>query len=71
MFDTDHLVTFAALVVGGGLVAYTAILERRPRQTLDPRLLPTTPIMFVGALIAVLALVHLMTLLGYSTGRNF
>ncbi len=63
-------ITLAALAFGAGLVAAMAILERRPRQSLDPRLIPTTPLLLAGALIGLMALVHLLNLWGIHTGRQ-
>lgn len=62
-------ITLAALVFGIALAATMAVIERRPRSDLAPRLLPTTPIMFIGALVGLLALVHLLNLWGIHTGR--
>jgi hypothetical protein len=62
-------ITLGAMLVGTGMVAGAAIMERRPRQSLEVRLIPTTPVMFAGALITLLALVHLVNLAGYVTGR--
>lgn len=62
-------ITVAALVAGIGLVGASSWLERRPRDLAKPRLLPTTPIMFAGALIALLAAIHLLTIFGVTTGR--
>lgn len=70
MATAEFLATFGALAFGCLLVAATAIAERRPRTSLEPRLIPTTPVMFAGALIALLALVHLANLLGYRTGQG-
>ena len=56
--------TVGALVAGLALMGAMSVLERRPRQNLDPRLVPTTPLMFAGALVAILAAVHLLTVLG-------
>ena len=60
----EVFLTVAALI--GGLVLSVAMvwLERRPRRGLDPRLLPTTPFMFVGILLVILAVVHTLSLLG-------
>jgi hypothetical protein len=55
----------AALVVAG-----MSFLERRPRTTLNPRLLPTTPVLLVAGLIGLLAFVHLLNLWGIHTGRQ-
>jgi hypothetical protein len=62
-------VTIAALAGGLGLAGAMAWLERRPRKGLNPRLLPTTPFLLVGGLVAILALVHLVNLWGVHTGR--
>jgi hypothetical protein len=67
---TELWLTLAVLALGGGLVAAMAIIERRPRKSLDPRLVPTTPLLFVGAAIGLLALVHLLNLWGINTGRQ-
>lgn len=62
-------ITWSALIAGLAVVGLMAWLERRPRVGLDPQLVPTTPVMFAGALIVLLALVHLVNLAGYHTGR--
>ena len=64
------LLTYGALAVGAGLVAVMAWLERRPRKTLDPKLVPTTPLMFVGAFICLIAVVHIVNTFGIHTGRR-
>ena len=61
--------TVAALALGAGLVASMAWLERRPRRDLSPGFVPTTPLLFIGATIGLLALVHLLNLWGIHTGR--
>lgn len=62
-------VTLAALVLGGGLVAAMAWLQRRPKRNLDTTLIPTTPLLIAGAFTGLLALVHLINLWGIQTGR--
>lgn len=62
-------ITFAALMAGTGLAGVMAWLERRPRHDFNPRLVPTTLLMFIGALVGLLALVHLLNLWGIHTGR--
>jgi hypothetical protein len=62
-------ITCGALAGGLGLSAAMAWLEHRPRKGLKPRLLPTTPFLLMGGLVAILALVHLVNLWGIHTGR--
>ena len=45
-------------------------LERRPRTSLNPRMIPTTPAILIFGFIGLLALVHLLNLYGIHTGRN-
>jgi hypothetical protein len=65
----ELVITFAAMAAGLGLAGYMAWLERRPREQIDPRPFPTTPFLFAGTLLAILALVHLLNLWGVQTGR--
>jgi hypothetical protein len=46
------------------LAAVMAWLERRPKTDLNPRMIPTTPLMFLGLLMVVLAAAHLLTIAG-------
>jgi len=62
--------TYGGLVLGLALVAIMAWLERRPRKSLDPRLVPTTPLMFLGAFICLVAVVHIVNTFGIHTGRR-
>jgi hypothetical protein len=61
--------TFGGLALGVAIVAVMVWIERRPRKSLDPRLVPTTPLMFVGAFICLVALVHIVNIYGIHTGR--
>jgi hypothetical protein len=63
------LITLAFLALGCTMVGTMAWLERRPRQGLKTSLLPTTPIMFAGFFVALVAAVHIVNLLGVHTGR--
>jgi hypothetical protein len=65
----DIWLTLGALAAGTGLLAAAAIAERRPRTSLDVSMISTTPVMFAGVLIVILALVHLVNLAGVVTGR--
>lgn len=60
----ESIIAAALLVAGLGLMTAMVIIERRPRQGLDPPLIPTTPVMFTGALVAIFATAWLLHLLG-------
>ena len=62
--------TYGGLALGLALVAIMVWLERRPRKSLDPRMVPTTPLMFLGAFICLVAVVHIVNTLGIHTGRR-
>ncbi len=62
-------ITGGALLAGLALVAATVWVERHPRKSINPSLIPTTPLMFVGAFICLVAVVHLVNLSGIHTGR--
>jgi len=55
--------TVIILLVGLGLAGVSLWREKRPRTSLDPRLIPTTPFIFIGTLIALAAAVHLLRFL--------
>ncbi|HUQ38231.1 MAG TPA: hypothetical protein VM144_17820 [Aestuariivirga sp.] len=63
--------TYGGLALGLGLVIVMAWLERRPRKTLNPRLLPTTPLMFLGAFICLVAVIHIVNSFGIHTGKRW
>ena len=60
--------TFMGLTLGIVVVGLMVWLERRPRKSLDPHLVPTTLVMFVGAFVSLIAIVHLVNLYGVHTG---
>ena len=62
--------TYGGLALGLALVAITVWIERRPRKSLDPGLVPTTPLMFLGAFICLVAVVHIVNTFGIHTGRR-
>jgi hypothetical protein len=62
MFTTEFFITLGILLIGSGLVGWMAWLEKHPRQSLEPRLLPTTLFIVIGGLAAILALFHLVDL---------
>jgi hypothetical protein len=53
------LLAYGGLALGLALVAVMAWLERRPRKSLDPRLVPTTPLMYLGAFICLIPVIHI------------
>lgn len=70
MPDLETEITLAILALGIALTAGIAWLERRPRNSLETRLLPTTPFLFLGIVMSILSLVHLLNLFGIHTGQN-
>ena len=63
-FSPETIITAIAFVAGAALIAYAAIAERRPRKSLNPRLIPTTPLMFIGVVIVLLSVLHFLTIAG-------
>jgi hypothetical protein len=63
------MITLAVFLAAVGGFATVAIKDRKPRDTLDTPLIPTTPLLFISALVGLLALVHLVNLFGIHTGR--
>ena len=66
----EFWITVGVFVFSGAMIAYLSILERRPRKRLEPRMIPTTPLIIFFAFVAILALVHLANLYGITTGRS-
>jgi hypothetical protein len=63
-------ITLGVLLFCGTMIGYLVRLERRPRESLEPRMIPTTPVIIILAFIGLLALVHLANLYGIHTGRR-
>jgi uncharacterized iron-regulated membrane protein len=57
-------ITIALLTAGLAISGAMIWLERRPRKSLDVRTIPTTPFLMVGVVMALVAAVHLLSLLG-------
>lgn len=68
--DTEFLVTLGVFLACAAIVGYMSILERRPKKALEPRLIPTTPVILVFGFIGLLALVHLANVYGIHTGNR-
>jgi hypothetical protein len=61
--------TLAIFIGAAAVVACIAWLERRPRKGFDTHLLPTTPILMVSGIVAIMSVVHLLNIAGVHTGR--
>lgn len=69
-YSIELWITLAVFLGSAGIIGLMVWLESRPRVDLNPRLVPTTPVMIVFAFIGLLALVHLLNLYGIHTGRR-
>jgi membrane associated rhomboid family serine protease len=58
-------ITVGALIAGVALVAAMRLREGRSRTSLNVPLLPTTPVMFIGMIMILLAGIHLLGLFGF------
>lgn len=67
---TELWLTFGIFLACAMIAGLMVWLEHRPRVSLEPRMVPTTPILLVFAFIGLLALVHLANLWGIHTGRG-
>jgi hypothetical protein len=67
--EPEILITIAIFVGGLALAGWMIMLEKRPTDLTKQRLAPTTPLMFLGVFISLLALVHILNLYGVKTGR--
>jgi hypothetical protein len=65
----EFLWSFGVFLAGCGLAGAMAYKESRPRESLTPSMIPTTPVMLAGVVVAILALVHVLNLVGIHTGR--
>ena len=69
MLTPQFLITLLVLVAALAAIARMIVLEKRPRSDLNPRLIPTTPVMIASGFVALLAFIHLVNLVGVHTGR--
>jgi hypothetical protein len=69
MLTPQLIITLIVLVAALLVMARMAVLEKRPRNDLNPRLIPTTPVMLVSGFVAILAFIHLINLVGFHTGK--
>jgi len=68
--NSEFLLTLGVFLICAGIVGYLAWLERRPRKSLSPRLIPTTPVLLIFGFIGLLSLVHLLNMYGIHTGNR-
>jgi hypothetical protein len=68
MFSQQVIIAILALIatIGGGVGL--AVYDRRPRKSLTPSLIPTTPLILLSGLLTILAIVHLFNVIGIKTG---
>lgn len=69
MVTTQFIITGMVMAGALAVIARMVIIEKRPRTDINPRLIPTTPVIVIGGFVALLALIHLVNLAGVHTGR--
>lgn len=70
MSDAFELwITVAILLASLAAAGLLSWLENRPKTSLNPKLIPTTPLLLASGFIGLLALVHLVNIFGIHTGR--
>ena len=69
-FHSDFIITLAVFLISAAVVGYMSWLERQPRKSLQPRMIPTLPVILIFGFIAILALVHLANMYGIQTGNR-
>ena len=68
--NSEFAITIAIFIACAAIVGVLAWLERRPRTSLTPRMIPTTPVILIFGFIGLLALVHLANMYGIQTGNR-
>ena len=64
MATMDFWISLVCLLAGFAVMGHTYRVERRPRSTLSPPLIPTTLLMLFGLLLALGAGAHLLSIFG-------
>ena len=62
---TVTLIVLASSLAGAAVLVW---MEKRPATPGRIRFLPTTPLIFLALIVAVVMVVHLLTLMGVETG---
>jgi hypothetical protein len=60
----DFFISLVAFAVFAGLALYMRRQHSKPRDTLKPPLVPYTPVMLVCTFLALMSIIHLLTVLG-------
>jgi hypothetical protein len=68
IYSQQFIVTVLVLLAALGAVVGLVVYDRRPRESLNPPMLPSIPLMLLSGLIGILAIVHLVNLFGIKTG---
>ena len=58
----DLTITLTVIMLSIACITWLVILEKRPVEPGNPRLIPTTPVIFILMIVILLALAHLMTI---------
>lgn len=58
----EWAITIGAAVGGFGCAGWALWREKQPIDPLKPRLLPTTPILFLSLVVVIFAAAHMITL---------
>lgn len=66
----DLAITCAVLIALVGLFLHGRAVTARPADPLKPRMIPWNLVMIVCAFAILLAIVHLVNVLGYQTGAR-
>jgi hypothetical protein len=64
VMSQPFIVTCGVFLAAAGSFAGLAIKDRKPRDSLDPPLIPTIPLMLLTGVVAMVALAVMMGLLG-------
>lgn len=60
----EQIIGFSALIFGCALAATMVWLQNRPKTEFKVSIIPHTPLMFIGAFIAIVAVAYLLSVFG-------
>jgi hypothetical protein len=69
IFTTEFWVTLAVFSGGASLMGWMVWLEKHPPKSLTPRLFPTTLVLVLAGLVALMAFFHLVDMVRPVMGR--